>query len=217
MISEAIDFEYLLLEKYKAMNIKENELAVILMVDHLIREGNSLITTDNLSIKMNLKMEEIDKILSDLLVRGFIEYVTYGNKTITSLNPLKNKLYREFQISLTKEEVAKTEENSKEQLQNVFQKFESLLGRTLSPVEISKIREWVAFGYSDDTIIEALKQALSKNKKSFNAIDKILLSWSMRDEIEKEGRTAMSEEWQKSLEETIKIAKTPWLDLDDEE
>ena len=73
-------------------------------------------------------------------------------------------------------------------------------------------------GYSDETIINALKETLSKGKKSLRSVDKTLLSWSNRDDIEKEGHTSLAPDWDKNLEETIRIAKTPWLDdLDDKE
>ena len=99
----------------------------------------------------------------------------------------------------------------KEELDNIYQQFEKLLGRQLSPLEISKIREWVSYGYSDELIIDALKEALSKNKKTLRSVDKILLTWSQRDELELEGHTPLNEEWDKNLAETIRIAKTPWI------
>ena len=99
MITEAIDFRFLLLENYKKMKISENELAVIFMIDHLTAQGNPFVTGDILSLKMTLDHKEIDVILNGLLTRGFIEYVSQGHKTVTSLNPLKEKLFREFQMT----------------------------------------------------------------------------------------------------------------------
>ena len=71
--------------------------------------------------------------------------------------------------------------------------------------------------YSDETIINALKEALGQGKKSLRSVDKILLSWAKREELETEGKTAIDDEWSKNLEETIRIAKTPWLDDDDDD
>lgn len=211
MISEAIDFRYLLLDNYKKLKINENELATIFMIDHLISEGNPLVTADLLSLKMTMEVKQIDTILAGLLTKGYIEYVSEGKRTVTTLEPLKRKLYKEFQIYLSKEEESKTSNRVKEELDNIYQQFEKLLGRQLSPLEISKIREWVSYGYSDELIIDALKEALSKNKKTLRSVDKILLSWSQRDELELEGHTPLNEEWDKNLAETIRIAKTPWI------
>lgn len=217
MVSEALDFDYILLENYKKMKISETELATIFMIEHLINDGNPFITKDLLSLKMSLDVKEIDKVLALLLTRGFIEYKTVNNNTVTTLNPLKEKLYREFQISLTKEESLRNSKQVNDELENIYGNFQKLLGRSLSPVEISKIREWVSYGYSDDRIINALKEALNKGKKTLRSVDKILLSWAQRDDIEIEGHTPINEEWNKNLEETIRIAKTPWVNKNDDD
>ena len=216
MISEAIDFRFLLLENYKKLKISENELAIIFMIDHLVSQGNPFITADLLSLKMALDIKEIDSLMADLLTRGYMEYASMNGKTITTLNPLKEKLYREFEISISKEIEAKSNEKVNAELNNIFETFQKELGRALSPLEISRIREWVALGYSDDKIIDALKEALSKGKKSLRSVDKILLSWAKREELEAEGKTSINDDWTKNLEETIRIAKTPWLDDDED-
>ena len=215
MVSEALDFRFLLLENYKKLKLNEQELATIFMIDHLISLGNPFVTQDLLSLKMSLDVASIDKILAALLTKGYIAYETKDNRTITTLDPLKKILFREYNLSVVKETKAEEKKNVQVELENIYQAFDKLLGRQLSPVEISKIREWVDYGFSDEQIINALKEALSKNKKSLRSVDKILLSWSNRDDMEKYGVTANREDWDKNLEETIRIAKTPWLDDDD--
>lgn len=211
MITEAIDFRYLLIENYKKLKIKEDELATIFVIDHLIGQGNPFVTSDLLSLKMSLDVKEIERILANLITKGFFEYKTQGKKTVATLEPLKQKLYREFQLFLSKEEEEKSSKRITEELDNIYASFEKLLGRSLSPVEIAKIHEWVSYGYSDKTIIDALKEALSQNKKSLRSVDKILLSWSQRDDLLAEGLTPLATDWDKNLEETIRIAKTPWI------
>lgn len=71
MVSEALDFKYLLLENYKRLKISELELATIFMIDHLINQGNPFVNADLLSLKMNLDVKEIDKILASLLKRNY--------------------------------------------------------------------------------------------------------------------------------------------------
>lgn len=217
MISEAIDFRFLLLESYKKLKIREDELAVIFMIDHLISQGNPFINVDMLSLKMSLDVKEIDKILSGLLIRGFIEYVSKGNKTVTTLDPLKQKLFREFQMTSSFEEASKSSKQVTEMINNVYGEFEKLLNRPLSQVEFSRIREWISYGYSDEMIINALKETLSKGKRSLRSVDKTLLNMAERDTRESEGKSTINDNWDKSLEETIRIAKTPWLDQYDDD
>ena len=216
MVSEAIDFRYLLLDNYKRLKISEEELAVLLVMDLLItQENNCIINGDLLSLKMNYKSDQIDKILASLYEKGLFDYVKKGKKTVTTLEPLTTKLYREFQVSFNREQQVNNDRDTKEMLENIFAVFQQLLGRALSPVEIAKIGEWVSYGYSDEMIIAALKEALSKGKKSLRSVEKILLQWQARDDIESDGHTTVSEDWDKNLEETIRIAKTPWIDDDD--
>ena len=217
MISEAVDFRFLLLENYKKLKISENELAVIFMIDHLVSQGNPFITADLLSLKMSLDIKDIDSIIADLLTRNLMEYATLNGKTVTSLKPLKEKLFSEFSFSVSKEAEIKNNEKLNNQLQNIFATYEAELNRTLQPTEIATIREWVAMGYSDEIIINALREALSQGKRSIKSVDKILLSWAKREELETEGKTAIDDDWTNNLEETIRIAKTPWLDDDDED
>ena len=215
MISEAVDFRFLLLENYKKLKISENELAVIFMIDHLVSQGNPFITADLLSLKMTLDAKEIDTIIADLLTRGFMEYATLNGRTVTSLNPLKEKLFSNFALSVSKE--AENKKAKEEMLSNIYQSFEAELGRTLQPMEVSTIREWVDLGYSDEIIINALKEALAQGKRSIKSVDKVLLSWAKREELEAEGKTTIKNDWNEDLEETIRIAKTPWLDDDDDD
>lgn len=213
MVTEAIDFRFVLIDKYKKLKLNEQELAMLFVIDYLIDQGNSFITPDLLSLKMTLDIKTIDVILTGLLKKGFIEIVSKGKKTITSLEPLKKLLFREFQLTMTLEN--DTKKNKDEVLKNIYQTFEELLNRNLTPVEFSKIREWMEIGYDEDMIINALKEAVNKGKKSLRSVDKILLQYSAREDLEVEGHTSINKDWNKNLAETIRIAKTPWVDDDD--
>ncbi len=208
---EALDFRYLLLEYYRKLRLNENELATILMIDHLLEQKNTLITPDLLSMKMSLSVKELDKIFVSLIERGFLDFTT-GKKIKVSLKPLQKKLYEVFQISLAKEQETQTSAEKSAYLKNIYEVFEKELKRTLSPLEFSLIGEWVDQGYSDETIINALKEALSKGKKSLRSVDKILLQWQARDDIEATGITAVSKDWNKDIERTMEIAKAKWID-----
>ncbi len=211
MITEALDFRFLLIENYKKLKLNEEQLATIFVIDHLISQGNPFVNADLLSLKMTLDLKTIDKILSFLLEKGYINYVTKGKKTITTLDPLKKLLFREFQLTLNKEEEMENSIDIDNSIHNIYKTFEEFLLRPLSPAEFSKIREWVSFGYTDDMIINALKEAISKGKKNFSTIDKILLNMMAREDKENEGHTPINEAWDHNLEETIRIAKTPWV------
>ena len=215
MVSGALDFKYLLLDNYKKYKISENTLATIFVIDHLISQGNPFITADLLSLKMTLDAKEIDTILAGLITKGYLEYKVSGTKTVCSLNPLKEKLYKDFESTVSREDDTDQNKEVVENVKTAAKEIEKLLKRTLSPLEISKVKEWIMTGYRVETIIDACKDAISKNKKTINSMDKILTAWQSRNDIETDGITTLSRDWRKSLEETIKIARTPWLDQDE--
>lgn len=208
---EALDFRYLLLEYYKKLKLSENELAVILMIDHLLEQKNYFVTPDLLSLKMNLSTKDLDKILVGLLEKKLLVYET-GPKIKVSLKPLQKKLYETFQISLAKEQEVSSSEKKNEYLKNIYLVFEKELARTLTPLELATINEWVNDGFSDELITEAFHQALSKGKKTLKSVDKILVQWKIRDDMEKVGLSNVKETWDDDIEKTMEIAKAKWID-----
>ena len=212
---KAINFDYLLIEHYKDLNINESELAVILVVDHLLKQHNDIITAEDLSFKMNLDSKKIDEILSNLVTKNIVDLVFDKKGAKLSLQPLKNKLFQQLKLDIYKEE-ERQKEDIQEMAQNVYALFEKELKRTLSPLEVSRIQEWFATN-NDEDFSNAIKYLKASGKKvSIRAVDKILLAKAKANEINQEGVTALNENWNKNLEETIKIAKTKWLDDDDE-
>ena len=208
---DAIDYRYLLIEHYKKLRLSENELCVLLMIQQLLQQKNTLITPDLLSLKMTLDIKEIDKILVSLIERGLLQFDT-GKKIKVSLKPLNKKLFKLFQ-----EEMAQDleERNNKEKASNIEKVQKAFIDEfkpELSPLEKSQISDWLAHGYTADQIIDAMRDCLSKGKKTFKSIDKLLLQWQTRDDIEKTGVSAASDKWDKNIEETLKIAKAKWID-----
>lgn len=208
---EALDFRYLLLEYYKKLRISENELSVILMIDHLLSQKNTLVTPDILCLRMNLSVKELDKIFVNLIEKGYLLFDT-DKKIKISLKPLQKKLYSIFEKELAKENEINSSEEKSSSLKKIYTEYETLLKRSLSPLEVSIINDWAGRGYSSNQIVDALKECLSKGKKTFKSIDKVLLQWQARDDIEKAGITATSDKWDKNIEKTMEIAKAKWID-----
>ena len=169
MVSGALDFKYLLLDNYKKYKINENTLATILVMDQLINQGNPFITAELLSLKMSLDVADIDIILSKLIINGYLEYKVSGGKTVCSLAPLKEKLYKEFESSLSKDDAT---ENNKEVSANVkaaTKEIEKLFKRNLLPLETGKVKEWIAEEIVEDTIPFEETRAYCKKVKRAKA------------------------------------------------
>jgi len=195
---EAIDLKYLLLEHYKALGFQEKHVMVIFMMDQLMKQENHLVTAELLSLKMAMPIEEIDSVMVHLLDRQLLEFSTVDGKTSTSLKPLKQLLYRKFQQQV----LHQTQEVNVDEQSNIFQFIEKAFARTLSPLEISRIQDWLNFGYSHEMIQASLQDAISKQKKSIRHMDKYLQKQTTKENFAQEG-TSVSNQPAQDIQRTI--------------
>ena len=183
------------------------------MISHLLNEGNELITNSLLSLKMNYSEEQIDDIVVSLLSKGFLEY-TEGTKggLKSSLEPLNKILYKELELSILGGGI-KEDKILKEKVSKLYKKFEKDFSRSLAPVEMQKIDEWISVDkYSIDEIEFALKEAKLNNALTIKYIDKVLFNNKKRQDIATEGYSFRSEERQvnNDVDDVIEILKTKW-------
>lgn len=154
-----------IIKNIKKLNISLNEFLLLI---YFINVDNKL---DILNIKkyLDLTEEEIIFLYSELIKKGLIEMViNKDNKIIeesVSLEPLYNKI------------LLNTE---KETSQDIYSKFESEFGRTLSPIEYEIINNWVNNNISEDMIVKALKEAVLNGVSNLKYIDKILTEWTKK-------------------------------------
>lgn len=211
----AIDFRYLLLDLYKKLGLHEDEVMVLLMVDQLIREGNEFVQASDLCFKMNYKLEDLDRLLAALLKKDLLRIESSNGRMLTSLSPIKERLYALFQSEVSKQRGNPLSALRAETLGRVREYCERRLNRTISPLEVEAIGSWIDDGYSEDDIKGALELSISSGKKNFKSVDKQLRTMRYRDDVDAEGYSGISGEWGKNIEETIEIAKTKWVDDDD--
>lgn len=212
---QQLDYKYILIENYKAFNLSENELVVLLLIDNVEKESPSLITAEQLVLKMNLEEKEIDNILVSLLDRKFISYETYNGILITSLNPLKERIVEYIKNSFLNTPTEELLEISESDGRTIFEEFESKLNRSLTPLEIDSIRMWFSEGVSKDVIISALNECAIKTKRiTIKAVDKMIIKMMQSNDIRKEGYSAVNEKNKKDIEETIAIASYNWVKND---
>ncbi len=209
-IMSAVSFRYALLNSYKKMNIQENEVLVLLMIDLLLEQGNSFITNDMLSLKMNYSVSEIDKIVAGLMKRGYVSLETKNGKIKTSIDTLKEKAYEQFKKSMDEESSGLLSENKEKDLQDLLTYFQDKFQRTISPLEREMIGNWINAGYKKEEIQNALLDSFREEKRTIKNIDRVLRSKRMTSDFEKEGYSASSSTWDKDIEETMNIAKSMW-------
>ena len=62
---------------------------------------------------------------------------------------------------------------------SLFEVFEDDFARPLSQMEVELLSQWT-MEYDQTLIVYALREAMTKNKRSFDYIDRILLDWKRR-------------------------------------
>lgn len=174
--SKALDFEYLLLEFYKTLNIQEREVVIILMIEHLLKQGNDFITSDLLALKMKYDIKEIDASLSILFTKGYLEYKEVNNELHTSLDSLKKSLFKTFEKTIFTEEEISKNEIIEEKRKIIFDAFMNSFNRNLSPIEISRIDSWIEQDVDQTIILDALKDASNREKLSVMYIDRLIVN-----------------------------------------
>ena len=173
-----IDYRYLLVDTYKSLGLNENDLALLLVVDNILKETPQLVTGELLALKMNLDVKELDSILVSLVNRGFLEYsnLENSNTLVTSIAPTYKKLSENFIRDLITYSAIEDNDNRKKSISNIYGTFEKELGRSLSPVELEKVREWISQGIEESIIIDSLHECIAKNiRVTIRSIDKIII------------------------------------------
>ncbi|MDY2727530.1 MAG: DnaD domain protein [Candidatus Onthovivens sp.] len=174
--SSALDFNYLVLQFYKIMNLGEREVMVILMINHLLKQENDFITSDLLALKMKLSVKEIDESLSILFEKGYLEYIEENGHIKSSLRNFQIALYKAFERTIfTEDEIAKNKE-AEEKRYKIFEAFQDAFKRNLSPIEVSRIDNWIEQNIDTSVILNSLKDAENARKLNINYIDTIILN-----------------------------------------
>ena len=208
----AVSFRFMLLEQYKRLGFNETELAVLLMIDHLIEQGNTLFNAETFALNMTLPSKEIDKVLASLLKRGHIFYGEKNGKFVTTLDPLYEKLGKAFAKSMQYENEKQQSEIRDARIASLNEFFEERWQRTLSPIEKATLGDWIDAGYKDVDIQNALRDGLREGKVNVRYIDRRLRAMRATADIAQEGYTATSETWDKDINESLQIGKQKWDD-----
>ena len=191
----------ILLNNYKLLNITEEELIVIMVI---MSYGDKVsYNPEEFAKEINASRQNVMKIINNLCDKNILtidmEKKNYKSHEYISLDLLYEKLAN--LISAVEEREIDT---------SIFAIFENELGRTLSPMEYEKIKEWITSGNSDELIAAALKEAVMNGINNFNYIDRILDSWKKKGYKNKNDIVRDKEKYH-SKKEKVEIYDADWL------
>ena len=192
----------ILLNNYKKLGITEEELIIIVVI---MNYGNKVVYDPELFAKdISADKKNIMMVIDNLCDKNILSLIVEKNNKKTyeylSLDTLYEKL---LNIAMGKEEEPEPDNS-------IFSAFESELGRTLSPMEYEKIKEWITSGNSNEIILLALKEAVLNGVNNLNYIDRILDSWKKKGYKNKSDILKEKENY-RTKKEKVQIYDTDWL------
>ena len=132
---------------------------------------SSLLNTDDIKEKLGFDDEKIFNTFTSLINKKYIEMVVTNNNGEVIEQIKLDPLYDRLALNKKTENV-----DSKD----IYAMFESELGRTLSSFEYDMINKWIEKGVEEETIKNALKEAVLNNVRNFKYIDKIIYEWTKK-------------------------------------
>lgn len=194
-----------LLKYYTKLNITEEELIILICI---INKGNKIVYDPGLfTEEIGMKPYKAMQILNDLSEKAILEIKVENNlsgkkEEYIYLDLLYNKL---FNIIIDKNHEATINTD-------LFTLFETELGRTISPMEVEIIKEWLHDGNSEELIKEALKEAIYNNARNLKYIDRILFNWRTKGIKTKKDILEEKKNYRKTIKPKEPIYDYNWLE-----
>ncbi len=151
-----------ILEHASRLNLTPQETLLVLYIDYN-NEFNTTISMELLSSQLNLPQNEVDAVIASLVSKGLIKITSKNMKVIFNLGPL----FEAKENSIVNDDI--------------FELFESELGKVLSQKELVTISEWLRI-YDRKQIINGLREALIAKKKSLAYIEKVIVNGSNQED-----------------------------------
>ncbi len=192
----------ILLNNYKTLGITDEELIIIMVI---MNYGDKVVYDPELFAKdIGSNRKNIMMLIDSLCDKNILSLIFEKNNKKTyeyiSLDILYEKL---LNIVLGKSEEVEVDNS-------IFTIFESELGRTLSPMEYEKIKEWITSDNNNELIILALKEAVLNGVNNLNYIDRILSTWKKKG-YKNESDILKEKENYRTKKEKVQIYDTDWL------
>ena len=204
----------ILFKNYKKINITEEELILLIC---LINIGEKVIYDPNIfTEEIGIDKYKAMQLLNDLSEKNLINIKVENNK----LGKKEEYIYLDFLYlklySLLLNDANEDETKIKKE-KDVFTLFEQELGRTISPMEVEIIKEWLHDGYTEELIKEALKEAIYNDARNLKYIDRILFNWKNRGIKTKSDIIKDKKNYRKNQKPIEPIYDYNWLEDDSNE
>lgn len=209
-----------LLKNYKSMNLSLEEFVYLMYLYH--HGDNFIFDPATFSDELNIPLSDVMVLSDSLTNKGFINVTVVKNdkgyvEDIIILDGFFNKI-KTFLV----EESVNDNGDSQVNKSSVYEVIEKEFGRTISSFEYEIINAWLQSDYSDEIIIEAVKEAVFNGVSTLKYIDKILYEWNKKgiktvEDVEKNRKKRNNEtENNKEIDSNIDLDIVDWDWFEDE-
>ena len=195
----------IIFNNYKRLNITEEELVILIFIIDL---GNKIVYNPDIFVsELHIEKYKVMEILNSLSEKKLITITVEKNSNnireeYISLELLYNKILNLF----------KEVKDDKVDNIDIFSIFESEFGRTLSSMEYEIIKGWLNDKFSDEIIVEALKEAVYNNVNNLSYIDRILYEWNRKGLKTKEDIIKDKNNYRNNKKKVTKVFDYNWLE-----
>lgn len=194
-----------LFNNYKDLNITEAELIILIFI---MDNGNKILYNPEIFTKeLSLDKYKVMELINNLMEKKIISLVVEKNNNDKIEEYISLDLFYDKMLNKIKEVKEENIDSS-----NIFSTFENEFGRTLSPMEYEIIKGWLNSKYSEEIIIEALKEATYNGVSNLRYIDKILYEWDKKGLKSKEDIIKDKSKYRDNKKEKVDIFDYNWLE-----
>lgn len=170
--SKPITIPAVLFKYYKKLNITEEELILLICI---MNTGDKIVYDPGFfTEQIGLDKYKAMQLITELTEKGIIEVKLENNKS----GKKEEYIYLDFLYNKMLNLLIDIELGTSKTIDsNIFALFETELGRTLSGLELERIKDWLHDGISEELIKEALKEAVMNNVRNLKYIDRIIFNW----------------------------------------
>lgn len=171
IMSDNVVIPLYVLKRYKKFNLTLDELLILM---YFFNKDEWTFDPERFSNELCMDVMELMGYISKLCEKGLmsLEFDKKDNRMEehVCIKPFIDKISFNLMGDF----------NSKTKNENIFSIIESEFSRKLSPLEVDYIKSWQDNDYSDELIIEAVKESSINGVNNLRYIDKILYEWNKK-------------------------------------
>ncbi len=189
------------LEKYRSMELDDKEFILLCY----LMNNNTSFNPKQIGNCIGYSFKEVLELINNLVEKGFLDIKVSTTNNIKEEYIDLDKLYNKLAFLVINNDKVNEEPS------NLFSIFEKEFGRTLSPIEYELINAWKENKFSEELILEALKEAVLNGVSNLRYIDKILYEWNRKGIKNKKDIESNKKEFK---QKKVEVFDYDWLNED---